>query len=164
MLTYAHLTRYMIPGYMKKNFENFLPVVAKDMAHNRFPAAGCMGSYAVMDTFKHVHLPAISSVIDTENFRSWNTLDMFVRLHFPEMDDKSVAIIGDGQKGELKSHQTAFSKALLRACYRHRRADLIRDRTVGKVHTNDPCEVTGVVCAHNMACMPVHLPDCGHQR
>lgn len=125
--------RFMIPGYMKTNFQHFLPVVAKDMAHCRYPAGGCMANYAVMDTFHHIHLPVIGSVLDTENFRSWSLVDGFVKNHIPAMDKKSVAIIGDGQKGELKSHKTMFRHALLRACYRHRRADLIRDRSAGQV-------------------------------
>lgn len=98
-----------------------------------YPAGGCMANYAVMDTFHHIHLPVIGSVLDTENFRSWSLVDGFVKNHIPAMDKKSVAIIGDGQKGELKSHKTMFRHALLRACYRHRRADLIRDRSAGQV-------------------------------
>lgn len=125
--------RFMIPSYMKHNFKHFLPVVAKDMAHCKFPAGGCMANYAVMDTFKHIHLPVIACTLDTENFRSWSLVDAFVKQNIPDMDQKSVAIIGDGQKGELKSHRTMFKQALLRACYRHRRADLIRDRGVSEV-------------------------------
>lgn len=86
-----------------------------------------MVNYTVMDAFRRVHVAMIGCLLDTESFRSWQMADNFVKEHIPRMDSKHVAIIGDGQKGELKSHKVAFNDALLRACYRHRKQELARD-------------------------------------
>ena len=92
-----------------------------------------MVNYALQDTFKHVHLLEVGAVLDTEGFRSWVVADDFVKKQVKSIDTKQVAMIGDGQKGELKSHHSVFKNALLRACSRHRRCDLARQRGVGKV-------------------------------
>lgn len=118
---------------MKENLEHFMPVIAKDMAHCRAPSAGCLVNYALLDAFKHVHLLEVGGVLDTEGFRSWVVADEFVKEHVKAIDKKEVAIIGDGQKGELKSHNSVFKNALLRACSRHRRCDVARQSGVGKV-------------------------------
>lgn len=120
-----------MPKYMMHNFHHFKKVIAKDMCHCRHPAAGSLINYAVVDGLRHVQPLLLGHVLDTESFRSWTYADDCAKECIPGLDAKEVVMIGDGQKGELKSHKTQFSKALLRACTRHRGEELRRDRRAG---------------------------------
>ena len=72
-------------------------------------------------------------MLDTESFRSWAPADAAMVHAVGGLDGRTTAIIGDGQKGEAKSHAAHFQNSLLRACTRHRGTDLVRDRRAGKL-------------------------------
>lgn len=123
----------MIPSYVKENWKHFRPIVAKDMAHCRGGATGCLANYALLDANRNLHVALIGSVLDTESFRSWHAVDSFLLEHIPALDAQASVVTGDGQKGELKSHKANFKNAILRACSRHRSQELAKGAGGGKV-------------------------------
>ena len=68
----------------------------------------------------HIENPIIGMILACEEASSWDVFDTTITAVIPEVDDKKVAVVGDGQKGELASHKNRFKQGLLRSCYRHR--------------------------------------------
>ena len=109
-----------MPRHMVKNFDKFMPIMCKDMAHLRYPANGSLFGYAMINAAGHIELPIVGMILACEDASSWNVCDTTLTAVIPGADDEKVAITGDGQKGELASHKNGFRKGLLRSCYRHR--------------------------------------------
>ena len=77
---------------------------------------GSLACYALQDGLGHVHVLILSMVLDTECFRSWAPVDAMAVEKIPLLDSLLTALIGDGQKGENKSHHAFYTITLLRAC------------------------------------------------
>ena len=81
------------------------------------------------------------------------------------VDKAEVAIIGDGQKGELSSHKKRFRNALLRSCYRHRKDEFkggARSQRLAKAfhaaaaHCRRPETIKKLAAKLKRVCMPAY--------